>query len=64
MRSRLPPPVGLAAWHPPGPQLPLLTLRDGRRCRVGWDLAQTLILSGRATAAPGILVRVLENRAL
>lgn len=64
MRRHIPPPpVGLAAWRPPGPALPLLTLRDGRRCRVGWDVAETLLKSRRATAAPWIMARALERRA-
>ncbi len=46
------------------PALVLLTLRNGRRCRVGWDIAETLLKSRRATAAPGILARVLSEKPL
>lgn len=61
---RAPPVCCSSARDPRGPALPLLTLRDGRRCRFSWDLAETLLKSRRATAAPGILARVFSEKPL
>ena len=46
------------------PALVPVRLPDGLVVRVGWDIAETLLKSRRATAAPGVVARVLPEKPL